>query len=163
MLSLSLFFYLTTILTPNTDFDDAAKINNLHEAPLLFVLLRRYNDRKIYTNCSDVLISVNPYRHIDGLYGEEVMEMVATSKNPSPHVYCIAHNAYTTMVKQNAGGEGSLRSTKRNQSVIISGESGAGKTEASKHVMRYLIRASRVQAEKEGLSNVEDTAGIEKR
>ena len=74
------------------DYDDAARINNLHEAPLLFVLLRRYEAKQIYTACSEVLISVNPYRHIEGLYGGEKMNEAATSKNPKVSFLTLPEN-----------------------------------------------------------------------
>ncbi|GMI04054.1 hypothetical protein TrVE_jg11203 [Triparma verrucosa] len=128
------------------DFDDASIINNLHEAPLLFLLLRRFNDQKIYTLCSDVLISVNPYKTIPGLYDDDVVKRVwdeaATKKfkDLSPHVYNVADRSYRTMMKNT----GATPDSRKNQSVIISGESGAGKTEAAKQVMRYLIEASKM-------------------
>jgi myosin-5 len=50
------------------DMDDLARLNNMHEAPLLHVLKRRFRTDKIYTTCSDVLISINPYKKIPLLY-----------------------------------------------------------------------------------------------
>ena len=57
------------------DFEDASLINNLHEAPLLYLLLRRFSEQNIYTNCSDVLISVNPYRKIEGMYTDDKIKV----------------------------------------------------------------------------------------
>ena len=129
------------------DFDDASFINNLHEAPLLYLLLKRFSRGDIYTYCSDVLISVNPYKLIHGMYSEEKLRSVfdasssvgAPGSGLSPHVYNVADKAYHVMMKGVPG-----RASRKNQSVIISGESGAGKTEAAKQVMKYLIAASRL-------------------
>ncbi|GMI14409.1 hypothetical protein TrLO_g2424 [Triparma laevis f. longispina] len=128
------------------DYDDASVINNLHEAPLLYLLLRRFNEQKIYTLCSDVLISVNPYQSIPNIYDDSVVKHVwdeaATKKfkDLTPHVYNVADRSYRTMMKNT----GASADSRKNQSVIISGESGAGKTEAAKQVMRYLIEASKM-------------------
>ncbi|CAM9919287.1 unnamed protein product, partial [Laminaria digitata] len=112
---------------------------------------RRFLDNNIYTNVADVLVSINPYTDIPGLY-EIPMPVAKSSKKPSvpsekaiskktiignPHVYGVADRAF-----QEVNG----RVRRRNQSILITGESGAGKTEASKHVMRFLITASRALA-----------------
>ena len=116
------------------DMDDLAKMNQLHEAPLLAALGRRYKDDAIYTYTGDVLISVNPYKHIPLLYDlpkvddEEAFEAMDAER---PHVYGVARSA-----------QAAVRATERNQSVVVSGESGAGKTEASKKVMAFLLALS---------------------
>jgi hypothetical protein len=160
------------------DYSDASLINNLHEAPLLYLLLRRYAEDHIYTACSDVLISVNPYKRIEGIYGDDVarevydvgkdlaakrertQETVPVRRPPPPppppplpppranpvcaqdhrppHVFVVADRAYGTMCNG-----ASTRSTALNQSVIISGESGAGKTEAAKQVSPPRERSDR--------------------
>ncbi len=51
-----------------TDTTDIAAMNNMHEGPLLALLLRRYLKNDIYTFTGDILISINPYMHIAGLY-----------------------------------------------------------------------------------------------
>jgi myosin V len=122
------------------DLDDISRLNNLHEAPLLHVLKRRFRDDKIYTFCGHVLLSVNPYKMFNNLYDlEDLLETGWVDEDPEtyPHVYSIARIAHESMVTDKKEGEASV-----NQSIIVSGESGAGKTEASKHVMRYLLRTS---------------------
>jgi myosin heavy subunit/ankyrin repeat protein len=118
---------------------DLCGMSNLHEAPLLDMLRRRMTRDEIYTNTGSVLISINPYKRIDGLYetpldyylSSDAADAIATL---SPHVYKIANNAYMSLsIASGEGGGG------KNQSVVVSGESGAGKTEASKHVMNFLI------------------------
>ncbi|KAH8066057.1 hypothetical protein JL722_456 [Aureococcus anophagefferens] len=116
------------------DIDDLAKMNQLHEAPLLTALGRRYKRDAIYTYTGDVLVSVNPYKSIPLLYDlpavddEEAFEAMDASR---PHVYGIARRA-----------QAAVRATRVNQSVVVSGESGAGKTEASKKVMAFLLALS---------------------
>ncbi|RHY35522.1 hypothetical protein DYB32_000028 [Aphanomyces invadans] len=123
------------------DHTDMAQMNNMHEAPLMSVLHRRYVNDSIYTFTTDILISVNPYKSIPMLY--DIAGFMASSKAKldcelkTPHLFSIAEKAYRDM-----------RAIKRDgattaQSIVVSGESGAGKTEASKHIMKYLAVASR--------------------
>lgn len=116
------------------DADDIANMNNMHEAPLLSLLKMRYMDNRIYTFTGDILISLNPYLTIDGMY--DIPEDLPDYKtNPKPHVFCVADMAYRQMLD-------TADPTKKNQSMIVSGESGAGKTEACKYIMRYLASLS---------------------
>ena len=107
------------------DLTNVAEMDNLHEAPLLALLRRRYLDDKIYTYTGDILISINPYKNIPMLYHFPEVEAREKRDNPVPHVYSTAHGAYYAMMK-----DGTC------QSILVSGESGAGKTEASKYIMR---------------------------
>lgn len=132
------------------DLDDVAEMDNMHEAPLLHLLRTRYLRDQIYTYTGDILISINPYHDIPGLYDikaeshdnnqEEISE-----KHEKPHLFQVARKAYREM---KAG-------TQQGQSVIISGESGAGKTEAAKLIMRYLVHESRLVIDGESVE-VED-------
>ncbi|KAJ0399326.1 hypothetical protein ATCC90586_000460 [Pythium insidiosum] len=134
------------------DHDDVAQINNLHEAPLLSVLRQRFESDTIYTFTADVLLSVNPYKTIPLLYDvpgfmAQLRERAGEPTRQPPHLFTIAENAYNGMRGGGAGG-GSP------QSIIVSGESGAGKTEASKYIMKYLAAASKHAAT--GVSHVHD-------
>ncbi|CAN0077917.1 unnamed protein product, partial [Heterosigma akashiwo] len=109
--------------------EDASNLNNLHEAPLLALLRRRFRQGQIYTSTGNLLISVNPYRPIPGLYDEDISgERPRAPTGLGPHVYSVAAGAW----KRAAAGQ--------DQSVVITGESGAGKTEACKQVMRRLVQ-----------------------
>lgn len=162
------------------DMDDLAHLNNMHEAPLLHVLKRRFRSDKIYTTCSDVLISVNPYKKIPLLYDLDrttagplldQQPMASSSSNNSssggdggprqtrsptnvpslekrPHVYSVAARAFRFMTEPNEALLLGKNVALKNQSIIISGESGAGKTEASKYVMRYLITVANALQQK---------------
>ncbi len=90
-------------------------------------LLARLNGAKIYTFIGGVLLSVNPYKQLP-IYGQQVISQYdgASYIANEPHIYALAENMYK-----------SLRDGNENQCVLISGESGAGKTEASKKIMEY--------------------------
>nr|CAI5863966.1 unnamed protein product [Callosobruchus analis] len=101
----------------------------LNEASLLNNIRLRYYKNKIYTYVANILIAVNPYSEIPSLYSPEI---IRNYKGKSlgqlpPHVFAIADKAYRDM-----------QVLKQSQSIIVSGESGAGKTESTKHLLKFL-------------------------
>lgn len=96
-------------------------------------IAERFWNGVIYTNIGDVLISMNPYRWISGLYEDNILqEYVGRSRiEMPPHIYGIAEDAFRTLMND-----------KENQCVIISGESGAGKTECAKKIMHYIAEVT---------------------
>jgi myosin heavy subunit len=102
----------------------------------------RYNENIIYTYTGPILLAINPFWRVP-LYTNKILEQYrrdgqAKSFDPDfrsnlpPHVYAIADNAYRLMTNPTSENQ------KRNQSILVSGESGAGKTETTKIIMKYL-------------------------
>nr|CAI5863964.1 unnamed protein product [Callosobruchus analis] len=111
------------------DYDDNCEMMFLNEASLLNNIRLRYYKNKIYTYVANILIAVNPYSEIPSLYSPEI---IRNYKGKSlgqlpPHVFAIADKAYRDM-----------QVLKQSQSIIVSGESGAGKTESTKHLLKFL-------------------------
>ncbi|SNX86354.1 probable Myosin I [Melanopsichium pennsylvanicum] len=107
-------------------------------------LQKRFQNAEIYTYIGNVLISVNPFRDL-GIYTDKILQTYR-GKNRlemTPHVFAIAEGAYYNM-----------NAYKENQCVIISGESGAGKTEAAKRIMQYIAAVS--GGSNSGIQDVKD-------
>ncbi|XP_034639514.1 unconventional myosin-XV [Trachemys scripta elegans] len=108
--------------------EDMTQLQDLQEGAVLQNIKTRFDRELIYTYIGSILVSVNPYKMYN-IYGTEQVlqyEGRALGENP-PHLFAIANVAYTKMMD-----------AKHNQCIIISGESGSGKTEATKLVLRYL-------------------------
>jgi len=108
--------------------DDNTNLMYLHDAALLHNIRERYARQQIYTYTAFILIAVNPYQHLS-IYSDEHIKKYAEASfgRLPPHVYAVASRAYR-----------SLKSSSVNQSIVVSGESGAGKTETCKHIMRFM-------------------------
>lgn len=115
---------------------------HLHEAGLLHNLMCRYKADKIYTYTGNILIAVNPFQKLP-IYGEDIlMDYIGKSIGVMPpHVYAIADLALRKMKTSGVG-----------QAIIISGESGAGKTETAKVALEYLTSLSGTETDGESLA-----------
>ncbi|XP_039523738.1 myosin VIb isoform X3 [Pimephales promelas] len=113
----------------NKHVEDNCSLMYLNEATLLNNVRIRYSKDLIYTFVANILIAVNPYFDIPKLYSPESIKSYQRRSLGTlpPHVYAIADKAYRDM-----------KVLKMSQSIIVSGESGAGKTENTKFVLRYL-------------------------
>ncbi|KAM3301087.1 hypothetical protein P3S67_015587 [Capsicum chacoense] len=109
--------------------DDMTKLSYLHEPGVLQNLATRYELNEIYTYTGNILIAVNPFQRLPHLYDSHMMEQYkgAAFGELSPHVFAIADVAYRAMINEG-----------KSNSILVSGESGAGKTETTKMLMRYL-------------------------
>ncbi|KAJ4972925.1 hypothetical protein NE237_006099 [Protea cynaroides] len=106
--------------------DDLMQLSYLNEPSVLYNLQYRYSQDMIYTKAGPVLVAINPFKEVP-LYGNDYIEAYKRRSMESPHVYAIADTAIREMIRDEV-----------NQSIIISGESGAGKTETAKIAMQYL-------------------------
>ncbi|CAN6323672.1 unnamed protein product [Urochloa humidicola] len=106
--------------------DDLMQLSYLSEPSVLYNLQYRYSQDMIYTKAGPVLVAVNPFKKVS-LYGNEYIDAYRNKTMDNPHVYAIADAALLEMKRDEV-----------NQSIIISGESGAGKTETAKIAMQYL-------------------------
>lgn len=108
-------------------------LSNLSENSILHNLRIRFHRECIYTFVSSILIAVNPFRQLS-LYGVEIREKYLSTSDKStlpPHIFTIADNSFRAMMSDNLS-----------QSVVISGESGAGKTESTKVLLEYIAELS---------------------
>ncbi|XP_055962017.1 myosin-1-like isoform X2 [Mercurialis annua] len=106
--------------------DDLMQLSYLNEPSVLYNLQYRYDQDMIYTKAGPVLVAINPFKKVP-LYGNDFIEAYKNKSVESPHVYAITDTAIREMTRDEV-----------NQSIIISGESGAGKTETAKIAMQYL-------------------------
>uniref|UniRef100_A0A672LRV6 Unconventional myosin-Vb n=1 Tax=Sinocyclocheilus grahami TaxID=75366 RepID=A0A672LRV6_SINGR len=108
--------------------NDLTALSYLHEPAVLHNLKVRFlESNHIYTYCGIVLVAINPYEQLQ-IYGEEVINAY-TGQNMGdmdPHIFAVAEEAYKQMARD-----------EKNQSIIVSGESGAGKTVSAKYAMRF--------------------------
>ncbi|CBZ37587.1 myosin IB heavy chain, putative [Leishmania donovani] len=130
--------------------EDLVLLPQISEKAITDDLAVRHREDLIYTSIGSVLLVVNPFKDIQGLYNDAHMQFYRHSGRLSgvryallegqepgdaalggPHIFALAEETYRSMVSE-----------EENQCVIISGESGAGKTEASKHIMQYISAVS---------------------
>ncbi|KAL1823383.1 hypothetical protein ACET3Z_010161 [Daucus carota] len=106
--------------------DDLIELSYLNEPSVLHNLQYRYSHDLIYSMSGPVLIATNPFKKVE-LYGNDYVTAYRQKLLDSPHVYSVADTAYNEMMRDGV-----------NQAIIISGESGSGKTETANFAMQYL-------------------------
>ncbi|KFK40409.1 hypothetical protein AALP_AA3G369800 [Arabis alpina] len=116
---------------PPSGVTDMTTLAYLHEPGVLQNLKQRYYIDEIYTYTGNILIAVNPFKQLEHLYNDQ---MIAQYKGVAlgdlqPHPFAIADAAYRQMINEGIS-----------QSILVSGESGAGKTESTKLLMKYLAK-----------------------
>ncbi|XP_068180578.1 unconventional myosin-Va isoform X2 [Antennarius striatus] len=123
--------------------NDLTALSYLHEPAVLHNLKVRFVDSKlIYTYCGIVLVAINPYETLP-IYGTDIINAYSGQNmgDMDPHIFAVAEEAYKQMARD-----------ERNQSIIVSGESGAGKTVSAKYAMRYFATVSGTASE----ANIEE-------
>ena len=128
------------------NYDNLVDLDVFNEGVILHHTKKRFHSNTIYTYVGNILIAVNPYKKVD-IYGVNFMEAslqaaknIADAKLP-PHVYSIAAVALH-----------GLRTDDVDHSVLISGESGAGKTEATKKILQFISSVSSSTSSRSGVS-----------
>jgi len=119
-------------MTEEVEVRDFVMMDDITEQSMMSLLKERFGNDKIYTLIRDVVVSVNPYKKMD-IYSDKYINQYK-GKNIyelPPHIYSVADAAFLN-----------LRDQGQDQCIIISGESGAGKTEASKLIMEYIAAVS---------------------
>uniref|UniRef100_A0A673VWM7 Myosin VC n=1 Tax=Salmo trutta TaxID=8032 RepID=A0A673VWM7_SALTR len=114
--------------------NDLTALSYLHEPAVLHNLKVRFVESKIiYTYCGIILVAVNPYKQLH-IYGDAVIHAYSGQNmgDMDPHIFAVAEEAYKQMARNN-----------KNQSIIVSGESGAGKTVSARYAMRYFAMVSK--------------------
>jgi myosin protein heavy chain len=108
--------------------DDCAQLGYLSEAAVLYNLKIRYEAKIIYTYSGLFCVAINPYQFFP-IYTDEMIKTFTGKRREelAPHVYAVADESYRNLL-----------SDKKNQSMLVTGESGAGKTENTKKIIQYL-------------------------
>ncbi|XP_060235826.1 myosin-14 isoform X5 [Meriones unguiculatus] len=112
--------------------EDMAELTCLNEASVLHNLRERYYSGLIYTYSGLFCVVINPYKQLP-IYTEAIVEMYRGKKRHEvpPHVYAVTEGAYRSMLQD-----------REDQSILCTGESGAGKTENTKKVIQYLAHVA---------------------
>lgn len=160
--------------------DDLVELAHLHEPAIVHALRARYEQDLIYTYTGAILLALNPFKKLDHLYTREMMELYWSNNDvgqglpmnssteggdgtsvekPPPHVYAMAEKAFSCMLRSLEERD-QCKSTADlppcDQSILVSGESGAGKTVTTKIIMSYLTilsqRRMRSHGTRPGLS-----------
>uniref|UniRef100_A0ACD5YBY9 Uncharacterized protein n=1 Tax=Avena sativa TaxID=4498 RepID=A0ACD5YBY9_AVESA len=115
--------------SPRGGVEDMTRLAYLHEPGVLQNLKSRFMLNEIYTYTGNILIAVNPFTRLPHLYTNDMMRIYKGAEfgDLSPHPYAITDRAYRLMMNDRIS-----------QAILVSGESGAGKTESTKSLMQYL-------------------------
>ncbi|XP_071106373.1 myosin heavy chain, striated muscle-like isoform X2 [Haliotis cracherodii] len=132
-------------------YEDIANLTYLNEASVLYNLRSRYTSGMIYTYSGLFCIAINPYRRLP-IYTQSVVDKYRGKRKTEmpPHLFSVADNAYQFMVQD-----------RENQSMLITGESGAGKTENTKKVIAYFALVAAASDKKEETPKEEKKGSLE--
>ena len=160
----------------NDGIEDILKLREFSEMSLIHTLRVRYMRDEIYTFVGPILISINPYKWFKDLYSEQTMidyhthSSAAAGDVQPPHLFQLADRTYQKLMKCIHTMTSSSKQQQQNssmkvmgQSIIISGESGAGKTEATKVIMTYLARITMMGQSSHKSQSTENAGKLEQR
>uniref|UniRef100_A0A915I3X9 Myosin motor domain-containing protein n=1 Tax=Romanomermis culicivorax TaxID=13658 RepID=A0A915I3X9_ROMCU len=113
--------------------EDMADLTCLNEASVLHNLKQRYFSNLIYTYSGLFCVVINPYQRLQEIYSDDIINLYRNQKRNAlpPHIFAVADCAYRNMLQN-----------QENQSILCTGESGAGKTENTKKVIQYLANVA---------------------
>ncbi|KAL7665833.1 Myosin-2 [[Candida] zeylanoides] len=135
--------------------EDLTSLSYLNEPAVLHAIKLRYSQLNIYTYSGIVLIATNPFQRIDQLYSQDIIQAYAGKRRDEsdPHLFAIAEDAYRCMKMDG-----------KNQTIVVSGESGAGKTVSAKYIMRYFasVEEEEEASENMGTDHKHDMSDVEK-
>ncbi|CAL1545034.1 unnamed protein product [Lymnaea stagnalis] len=115
------------------------ELNPINEASALECLHQRFTKDIFYTSAGTTIVAVNPFKDVPELYNiQKIRDYHISEEVLDPHIYVIAEKAYKHMVRELG---------KVHQSIVVSGESGAGKTVSAKYLLRYLTIVSSPEME----------------
>ncbi|XP_067842810.1 unconventional myosin-XVI [Heptranchias perlo] len=118
-------------LIPPAPNDDLSTLSELTDRSLLYEIQKRFSNNQIYTYIGHILLLVNPYKELP-IYSTMVTQLYLSNTGKlcstlPPHIFSCTERAYHMMLQE-----------QRSQCFILSGESGSGKTEACKHILKHL-------------------------
>eukprot|EP00049_Salpingoeca_infusionum_P017711 m.354083 g.354083 ORF g.354083 m.354083 type:complete len:962 (-) comp16916_c0_seq1:372-3257(-) len=132
--------------------ENLTELENLNEESLLQELKARYDRDLIYTYVGEILVAINPFKSIPGIYDDSKRKLYTNMGDRSaepPHIFAMADAAFQAMV-------GTPPGPSANQVCVISGESGAGKTESAKLFMKHVIYLSTLSGQNDTAHGLED-------
>ena len=131
--------------------EDLTGLSYLNEPAVLHAIKVRYAQLNIYTYSGIVLIATNPFQKVEQLYSQDIIQAYAGKRRGElePHLFAIAEDAYRCM-----------KQDKKNQTIIVSGESGAGKTVSAKYIMRYFASVDKIDEVHPALAGTEHKADM---
>ncbi|XP_062948083.1 myosin-15 [Cynocephalus volans] len=126
--------------------EDVAMLTHLNEASVLHTLKRRYDHWMVYTYSGLFYVTINPYKWLP-VYQKEVAAAYKGKRRSEapPHIFAIADNAFQDMLHN-----------RENQSILFTGESGAGKTVNTKHIIQYFATIAAMRESRKKLRTLED-------
>jgi myosin-5 len=133
--------------------DDLTTLTHLHEPAVVYCLKTHYEQNSIYTYTGKILLALNPFQSLNGMYGEDVMQDYWEPnplERPAPHVYAVAQDSYRSLLHDGD-----------DQSILVSGESGSGKTVTTKIIMGYLASQSQRNIRNDSIPNATTNAEME--